>query len=177
MRKGNEVLVIKPQKEIVAISHCILNQNAVINDWERAKGAFPVAQYLLNKGVAFIQLPCPEFLFLGINRPPMTYEDYHAIDGYREKCRDLLLPIIQQLKMYVANDYRYIGIIGINESPNCSITGQRGVLMEEFFSLCRIETLTTNYMEIPTWYSEENEGNIMTLVESFIKKEESNNDS
>lgn len=159
-------------KKIVAVSHCILNQNVVINEWERAQGAFPIANYLLTAGISFLQLPCPEFLELGMNRPPMTFTEYHSIDGYRERCRQLLYPIIQQLIIYHENEYNYIGIIGINDSPNCSISGQRGVLMEEFFAFCQDNNLSQRFMEIPLWYSEDHQGNLTTLVEIFLQGED-----
>jgi len=69
---------MKLKREFVVVSHCILNQHAVIPGWERARGAFPLAISLLNQGVALLQLPCPEFLTLGKERPPMTYQEYVA---------------------------------------------------------------------------------------------------
>lgn len=47
---------MKLKKEFVVVSHCILNQHAVIPGWERARGAFPLAISLLNQGVATIAL-------------------------------------------------------------------------------------------------------------------------
>lgn len=163
------IVKLTRQKKIVAVSHCILNQNVVINDWERAEGAFPMASYLLNAGISFLQLPCPEFLELGMNRPPMTYQQYQSINGYRERCRTLLHPIIQQLIAYRENHYHYLGIIGINDSPNCSISGQRGILMEEFFDLCQKNDLNQAFMEIPLWYRDDQQRNMATLVETFIQ--------
>lgn len=34
---------MKLKREFVVVSHCILNQHAVIPGWERARGAFPLA--------------------------------------------------------------------------------------------------------------------------------------
>lgn len=156
-------------KKIIVLSHCILNQNSVVNNWERASGGFPIVQYILEKNIGIIQLPCPELIFKGINRPPMTYEEYNNTEGYRESCISLLSPVISQLKDYIHNKYEYIGVIGINESPNCSITSQQGVFMEEFFNLCQKENINSKYIEIPTWYSEENEGNYLGLLKKFIE--------
>ncbi len=92
---------MKLKKEFVVVSHCILNQHAVIPGWERARGAFPLAISLLNQGVALLQLPCPEFLTLGKERPPMTYQEYVAIPGYRQKCQSMLLyqAIVKNVKV------------------------------------------------------------------------------
>ncbi|MBO0412446.1 hypothetical protein JZO81_15350 [Enterococcus hulanensis] len=152
------------------MSHCVLNQNAVIHGWERARGAFPFAIELLSRGIALIQLPCPEFIVLGGDRPPMTYEEYRELPNYRQTCQELLEPMIQQIQAYQAEGYQYLGIIGINESPNCSITGQRGVLMEEFFARCQQAQIGTNFLEVPTWYSEDDQGAFKEQLQEFLER-------
>lgn len=154
----------------MAVSHCVLNQNAVIHGWERARGAFPFAIELLSRGIALIQLPCPEFIVLGGDRPPMTYEEYRELPNYRQTCQELLEPMIQQIQAYQAEGYQYLGIIGINESPNCSITGQRGVLMEEFFARCQQAQIGTNFLEVPTWYSEDDQGAFKEQLQEFLER-------
>nr|WP_242551257.1 CD3072 family TudS-related putative desulfidase [Enterococcus hulanensis] len=147
-----------------------MNQNAVIHGWERARGAFPFAIELLSRGIALIQLPCPEFIVLGGDRPPMTYEEYRELPNYRQTCQELLEPMIQQIQAYQAEGYQYLGIIGINESPNCSITGQRGVLMEEFFARCQQAQIGTNFLEVPTWYSEDDQGAFKEQLQEFLER-------
>ncbi|WP_396081501.1 CD3072 family TudS-related putative desulfidase [Enterococcus gilvus] len=154
----------------MAVSHCVLNQNAVIHGWERARGAFPFAIELLSRGIALIQLPCPEFIVLGGDRPPMTFEEYRELPNYRQTCQELLEPMIQQIQTYQAEGYQYLGIIGINESPNCSITGQRGVLMEEFFARCQQAQIGTNFLEVPTWYSEDDQGAFKEQLQEFLER-------
>ncbi|WP_100066075.1 CD3072 family TudS-related putative desulfidase [Miniphocaeibacter massiliensis] len=154
------------RKKIILLSHCILNQSSVINDWERAKGAFPISKFIIEKEIGIIQLPCPEFLYLGINRPPMDYDDYDKIPDYRNFCNSILITIIKQIKSYIDNGYDFLGVIGINESPNCSISGKRGVFMEEYFKLCKEYSINTDYSEIPTWY---NEGSKDESLENLIK--------
>lgn len=140
-------------KRIILVSHCVLNQNAVIEGWARAKGAFPVAGRLLEAGVGIIQLPCPELLFNGINRPPMMYAEYDT-PAYRKLCKELVLPYIQQIKEYLKNGYTLLGVIGINNSPTCSISGKMGVFMEALFARCNQEDISLKYVEIPEEYSE-----------------------
>ncbi|WP_332654352.1 MULTISPECIES: CD3072 family TudS-related putative desulfidase [Enterococcus] len=159
-----------PQKKLVAVSHCVLNQNAVIHGWERARGAFPFTVDLLKAGIALIQLPCPEFLILGGERPPMTYQQYDKLPNYRHKCQIILDPIIQQINAYQEQGYQYLGVVGINESPNCSISGERGVLMEEFFDLCKEMGINTDYFEVPTWYSEEKQGDLNEQLKIFLER-------
>lgn len=160
----------RPQRVLV-VSHCVLNQYAVLNDWERAAGAFPFVDWLRQQGVGFLQLPCPELLACGEGRLPMSYADYAAMPGFRAQCRQWLAPTIAQLRAYRGSATTYIGVIGIHESPNCSISGQRGVLMEEYMKACAANGLCTDYLEVPTWYSATHEGTFLREVQTFLAKE------
>lgn len=100
----------------------------------------------------------------------MSYQEYLTIPGYRQKCQKMLQPIIQQIQAYQAEDYQYLGVIGINESPNCSISGQRGVLMEEFFAACQVAAIETPYLEVPTWYSEAEQQDFLEELQRFLAK-------
>ena len=144
---------MEKSRKLLLISHCLLNQNAVIEGWERASGAFPVAKILIESGIGIIQLPCPELIFKGMERPSMTHSDYNT-ENYRLLCKELLAPYIKQVKNYIKNGYVLQGLIGIHNSPTCSITGQRGVLMEELFHICEKENIPLNYVEIPEEYTE-----------------------
>ncbi len=141
-------------KKIIIVSHCVLNQNSVIEGWARAKGAFSIAELLIKEGVGIIQLPCPEIIYNGINRPPLGYEDYNKKE-YRELCCSLLSPYIMQIKDYLKNGYSLLGVIAINKSPTCSISGKRGVLMEELFAALEYEEILLPFVEIPEAYNEE----------------------
>ena len=142
----------QPQKQLVAVSHCVLNQNAVIHGWERARGAFP------------------EFIVLGGDRPPMAYEEYNELPDFRQTCQELLAPCIHQIQAYQAEGYEYLGVIGINESPNCAISGQRGVLMEEFFKECQKRQIANNYLEVPTWYEEKEQREFNDSLQVFLER-------
>ncbi|PLS16274.1 hypothetical protein CVD28_17510 [Bacillus sp. M6-12] len=116
-------------KKILLISHCILNQNTVIDCEARAKGAVPsVINWAMAEGYGILQLPCPEFTFSGLSRPPMTYEEYDTAE-YRKHCRSILAPVISQLKEYSKHGYEIIGSVGIQSSPSCD--PKRGVFMDE----------------------------------------------
>ncbi|MDP4083629.1 MAG: hypothetical protein Q8934_03335 [Bacillota bacterium] len=133
-------------KCILVVSHCILNQNTVIETEARALGAIPsIMEWAIKNGYGLLQLPCPEFTFLGLNRPPMTYEEYDTKE-YRTHSQTILQPIINQLIEYKKQHYKIIGTVGIQSSPSCDPS--RGVFMEEFLSL-----LSQNKIEIENlWY-------------------------
>lgn len=133
-------------KCIILTSHCIINQNTVIEGEARAFGAIPSAvQWIVGRGYGILQLPCPEFTFLGLDRPPMTYEEYDTKE-YREHCREILEPVIRQVKEYVNNGYVIEGILGIQSSPSCDQT--RGVFMEELHQLFTESGIPLNTL----WY-------------------------
>ncbi|WP_423799974.1 CD3072 family TudS-related putative desulfidase [Neobacillus sp. SAB-20_R2A] len=116
-------------KQILIVSHCILNQNTVIPDEARAAGAiFSAVEWAMKQGYGLLQLPCPEFTFLGLDRPPMTYEQYNTAE-YRKHCREILKPVLFQAEDYLKNGYEIAGILGIQSSPSCDPT--RGIFMEE----------------------------------------------
>ncbi|NHM31842.1 CD3072 family TudS-related putative desulfidase [Neobacillus terrae] len=126
-------------KKILLVSHCIINQNTVIEEEARALGAIPsVMEWALKNGYGIVQLPCPEFTFLGLERPPMTYEEYDN-KSYRAHCRKILEPIIDQLLNYQQNGYQIMGTVGIQSSPSCD--PGRGVFMEEFKGLMDVKKI------------------------------------
>lgn len=155
----------------VVVSNCILNQNAVLIDWERAPGAYPFSNLIINKGIGIVTLPCPETLAKGVNRPPMNYDDYNTIT-HRNLCNDLCEIPIRMIQELVKGGSEFIGTIGIHNSPNCSITDQRGVFMEEFFKKLEENNLNTNYLEVPTDYvygNNEKEKDFEKELEKFFK--------
>lgn len=133
-------------KKILIVSHCILNQNTVIPEEARAKGAiFSAVEWAMKQGYGFLQLPCPEFTFLGLDRPPMTYEQYNTPE-YRKHCREILKTVLWQAEDYLKNGYELAGILGIQSSPSCDPT--RGIFMEELTAM-----LAEKGIELKTlWY-------------------------
>ena len=150
-----EGLSIYPSKKIIVVSHCVLNQNAVVHGLERAKGAFPLVEEILKRGIGIIQLPCPEFLYLGSNRPSMNKAEYEKTKGYTEHCRRILESVFWQLEEYQKNGYSYIGVLGIQESPSCSLSSPPGVLMEKYMEEMERRNWTQAYFEVPVFYDEE----------------------
>lgn len=85
-----------------------------------------------KEGFGIVQLPCPEFTYLGLNRPSMTYEQYNTPE-YRKHCREILAPVLSQAKEYLKNEYEMAGLLGIQSSPSCDPT--RGIFIEELSAL------------------------------------------
>lgn len=146
------------KKNMVILSHCILNQNSVVLPLARAKGAYnAIIKTILNRDIGIIQLPCPEIIHLGTKRPSMTKEEYDTKD-YRQLCKELLQPIISQILFYKDENYKIIGLVGIDKSPTCRLNNN-GILMDVLFKLLEVNQIKLNKIDVPTTYHEEN--NIM----------------
>lgn len=164
---------MKSQK-IIFVAHCVLNQNAVVDGLARAKGAYPILQLLLDDGVGIIQLPCPELIFDGVSRGEHTFAEYNTME-YRALCRTILQPYIKQIQDYMSCGYTFLGVIGIEMSPSCAMSGVRGVLMEELSSIMATERIPLPYIEIPESYragavDTTLENNILRLIRSLINE-------
>ncbi|MDY6065620.1 MAG: hypothetical protein SPI59_04760 [Finegoldia sp.] len=158
-------------KKVVFLSHCILNQNSVVQLLARAKGAYrAIIEEIIKRDIGIYQMPCPECEFLGLKRKSMTYADYADLEGYRNFCKDLSEKVVQAIKAYLDDGYKVIGIIGINDSPTCSITGRRGVYMEELFKSLEENGLSLNTFEVDTGYVEGEDNELGELVKFLDRK-------
>ena len=153
-------------KRIILVCHCLLNQNSVLEGWERARGAYPIASVFINAGIGIVQLPCPELICCGLHRPPLSKEKYDTA-AYRSLCRELLRPYIAQLLEYRKNGYELVGMCAIKNSPTCSMSGNRGVLMDELMTLLEAQDIPLPYIEIPEDYRED--GSTKELEEKINK--------
>lgn len=157
-------------KKVIFISHCILNQNTVVYPLARAKGAYKeIIEEIMEHGIGIHQLPCPEYRHLGLKRKPMDKLEYDTAE-FRILCKDISQDAINMMKEYLNNGYEIVGLLGINESPSCSIRGAKGILMEELITLATKEQIILNTIDVPGEYfdGKDNEEFIKELRE-FIK--------
>lgn len=152
-------------KNIILTAHCVLNQNSVIKDWERSTSSFKtIIDLIIKKDISIIQLPCPELKHLGLNRPPLSKEDYDNPE-YRKLCSDLSKEVVNEIIAYSHEDYKIIGLIGIGESPTCDTKGNKGIFMEELFFELDKNGIALKTFDIPENYSE---NDTFTLEKDFI---------
>ncbi|WP_353094898.1 CD3072 family TudS-related putative desulfidase [Tissierella praeacuta] len=112
---------MKRNKKIVLVSHCIINSNSKVEGLSQYSGIFKeFIDIITEKGIGMIQLPCPEMIVYGIRRWGHVKEQFDTL-FYREQCREMLKPIIQQTKSYIDAGYEIIGIVGIDGSPSCGV--------------------------------------------------------
>lgn len=163
---------ITRSRKLLLVSHCVLNQNSVVCGWERAAGAFQFVREIIESGVGIIQLPCPEMEYAGCGRPPRDYEEYNTAP-YREVCRRLASSVTRQMEEYLKHGYEYCGIIGIQNSPTCSISGRRGVFMEELLAQLSGIGLVSPCFEVPESYDDECQDGVQDIIHQ-IKSEVQN---
>ncbi len=108
-------------KRIIVVCHCLLNANAKVYPLANCGGVYrKVVEPSIEDGAGIVQLPCPECIYLGMNRWGMTKEQYDT-PHYRDCCRQMLQPSIVQIKAFAAAGYQIGKIIGMDGSPNCGV--------------------------------------------------------
>lgn len=152
--------------KVAVIAHCLINQNAKVNGF----AFFPsmireIVELLHSKDYGILQLPCPETTFIGLRRWWHVREQYDT-PGYREHCRRILEPIVNQIEEYMKNGFKVV-IIGLDGSPSCGVrcsgtskewggapkvpedqltnypvTDKPGVFIEEFLNMLRERNLS-----------------------------------
>ena len=115
-------------KKIIFVAHCILNtaSKVVLYNEEEI-----IAEELLRKkflklaieqDIQLIQLPCPEFTLYGSKRWGHVSDQFNNV-FFRNHCKTILTPILQQLEEYLATEdfFEVIGMVGVDGSPSCGV--------------------------------------------------------
>jgi len=124
----------KRSKKVVIVSHCVLNQNTKLDRCAHFSGAVTnIVELLISNGIGIIQAPCPEMLYLGLNRgaaidstPSVEEEDTRiaremwSANGIH-LCCEIAQNLIDQVEDYRRNGFTVLGMIGINGSPTCGV--------------------------------------------------------
>lgn len=115
-------------QNILLVSHCVLNTSSKVvlynKDEIEAEEALrrKFLAKAIEKGVQFLQLPCPEFTLYGACRWGHVSTQFDN-PFFRNHCYKQLDPVFLQLKEYLAHKERFhvIGILGIDGSPSCGV--------------------------------------------------------
>jgi predicted secreted protein len=124
----------KRSKQILLVAHCVLNQNAKLDRCAHYPGAIQeAAQAILSSGVGILQMPCPEMLYLGLDRqtdpredPSVEAEDTRIAGRMTEEPAGRLLQrlvddLVFQIVEYRKHGFEILGCLGINGSPTCGV--------------------------------------------------------
>lgn len=152
-------------KKIILVSHCILNtaSKVVMYNQEEMDSEEQLRKQFLKKAIDndihIIQLPCPEFTLYGANRWGHVSNQFDNV-FYRKHCRNILLPVMEQLKEYLAHEDRFeiLGIVGIDGSPSCGVdytcvadwygSFESRPNLQETLNQCRLEKKPGVLMEV-----------------------------
>ncbi len=147
-------------RRLVLVSHCILNQNAIVEPLARRPGALEgIVHIILEAGVGILQLPCPELVEAGPEREQAEREEYDTAE-HRALCRRILAAVREEVRAYEEAGYTPVGLIGIGQSPSCGVHTThgrgaaqlgRGVFMEELLAL--LPELDGRALEVPRRYA------------------------
>ncbi len=123
------------KNKIVVLAHCLLNVNSKVSGLALYEGVHRklVLPYI-EAGAGIIQLPCPEMSFIGPLRWGMSKNQYDTI-SYRNHCREILTPVVEQMQEYSKNGCVIETIVGVDGSPSCGINyysnGYSGGMVEQ----------------------------------------------
>jgi predicted secreted protein len=112
------------KRKVVFLTHCFLNINTRFPQGCAFAGAnIPMVNTLLKHDLGIIQMPCPEFLCMGLEK-----ELYGEIpEGELRDCfRNIAAGVVDQIEAYLELGYEIAGIIGMNPSPSCGVEVSKG---------------------------------------------------
>jgi predicted secreted protein len=97
-------------KEILVVAHCLLNP------FTRVKGLEPIS---FHREGPLVQLPCPEALYLGLDRWAVTRNQLD-VPEFRRFCQSLITHYVDLLDMMVRKGAT-ITVVGMAGSPSCGV--------------------------------------------------------
>lgn len=123
-RMGYLLLSDKRKRRIVFVSHCWLNMNTRFPEGSGFEGAnVPLIEVLLQHGLGIVQMPCPEFLCLGLEKEGWGTKSEQDL---RACFRRVAETVADQIKIYLSYGYDIVAIIGMNPSPSCGVEATKG---------------------------------------------------
>jgi uncharacterized protein YbbK (DUF523 family) len=124
-------------REVVFVSHCLLNENVRYLGGAFHAGAVPEALGLLQTGAGIVQLPCPEQRAWGGVLKPRMLRAYGLRSSplyplarvalglfvWHTRIRYRLLAgrVARDIEDYRAAGIRVAGVIGVGASPSCGV--------------------------------------------------------
>ena len=124
----------KRSKRVIFVSHCILNQNAMINGMASYPGVFrELIDAIAGSDCSIVQLECPEMMVLGLDRKVDIHttrttgsEDTRVrvlmeTRSGRRSCRKMAEKAVYQINQYRQSGFVVAGVLGINASPTCGV--------------------------------------------------------
>lgn len=106
---------------VVFLSHCMLNQNArIVHEGDFPAMFEPLIDYLKEKQVGLIQMPCIELYVLGLGRFDVRV-GMESPAGMK-RLKRLIDDQIFTMREYLFQGFEIVGILGKQGSPSCGVT-------------------------------------------------------
>jgi len=123
-RIGYVFLSDKRERRVIFISHCWLNINTRFPEGCAFEGAnVPLIKTMLESGLGIVQMPCPEYECLGLEK--WGYGEI-VKDDLRACFRKQAKVVLKQIKDYQALGFEIVGVFGMDPSPSCGVNVTKG---------------------------------------------------
>lgn len=106
-------------KKVAFVSSCLLNANNKVLGLSRYKGVCKeVLEVLMENDYGILQMPCPETLYLGVNRWWAT-KNVYACYCFTLHCNNLAKQMVNYMTGYEKAEYETPIILACDGSPSC----------------------------------------------------------
>lgn len=105
---------------IALVAHCVLNVNSRVDGLAGYAGMHPAVEELRKRGVALIQMDCPEVAAYGLARPPLTRDEYDTRD-FASRCARIGSEVMEKVEPYLRYRGSRVLVLGIEGSPSCGV--------------------------------------------------------
>ncbi len=134
--------MIEEERRVLFVSGCIFNPNVLpIEKQNFSTSTKELLKFFSEFDIGLIQMPCPQFEFNGgLGRKQKTKTELDR-EIYRESCKKLSKKLIECIEKYRSKDYKVLGVLGVEFSPNCGVNKiengfrnvpGKGIFIEEF---------------------------------------------
>ena len=150
-------------RNVIFLASCILNPYYKVRESikdEKIRNLRKFVETLLERKVGIIQVPCPETIFLGINRKPASRDSYDT-PKFRELCKEIAGWVVKRIHELEEGGIHIIGFVGVEGSPSCGVRwthkgegkGERargaGVFIEELRAMLRRDDIPLEIFGLP----------------------------
>lgn len=143
-----------PNKPIILLSHCLLNQTTRAEETITVLATEKLLQLFSSYPIHLEQLSCPEFLFMG-KRKKRTKDEWEKIPGFKKFCGELADQIKKGVKRFDGKEA--FPLVTIARSPCCSsgevhigkrIFAGKGLLVEELEKRMKLELVEFDFRRV-----------------------------
>ena len=109
-------------KKVIFVPFCLICQGFQAQGIVKKYPAIvkPVVDFLMEKNINLIQMPCPETEYKGLARNPAGKKTYDT-KKFRSICEKMAREIVKQIKALKEEGFEVLAILGWRFSPACAV--------------------------------------------------------